>query len=639
MSRAQDNQGKQVALQNISSLVDFLRHYDPFEHMGLEELEFLVKHSRLAFYSAGDELLSPSDGQVRELYIIKQGRVRGERPDNDGGGGEANFELHDGEIFPTGALLSERPTRRTYRAVTDVFCLELEAAAFADLFTRSEPFRDFCMRGISSLLDKVNQQIKVNAAQRIGAGYSLDTTLRELLRRDPVTCSPETSIRTSVKLMHEHKVGSMIITDAERRALGIFTLHDLRRLFAAGESDFEQPLANVMTPDPVSLPSSAYAFDAAVIMANHHFRHVCVVDDNRLVGIVSESDLFALERVSLAHLARTIRQAPSPEYLASLLPQIRRLIDTMLAHGAAAEQINKLITTLNDHTTVRCIELCLQQHGDPGIEFTWIDFGSAGRHEQTLVTDQDNGILFQPPPGMNADAGRERLLPLARRINEALAEVGFPLCKGNIMASNPELCLTEAEWQARFHSMIEGATPQNLLRSSIYFDLRPIWGPLEPAQRLFEKVVTEAAANKIFQHMMAANALRNRPPLGVIRDFVTQNDRLDLKVQGLTPFVDGARILALANGITATATLDRFAALAERKIINAKDARAWHGAFSFIQILRMRLHQDQAGKGETMSNKLDPDSLDPLDRRILKESFRQARQLHRRLEIAFQVRL
>ncbi|MBW4968450.1 cyclic nucleotide-binding protein, partial [Pseudoalteromonas sp. CR1] len=90
--------------------------------------------------------------------------------------------------------------------------------------------------------------------------------------------------------------------------------------------------------------------------------------------------------------------------------------------------------------------LTLADKGDPGVPFSWLCFGSEGRREQTLFTDQDNGILFDAKDAAEAAAIRGRLLPLAQQINQSLALCGFSLCKGNIMAGNPELCLSRAEW-------------------------------------------------------------------------------------------------------------------------------------------------------------------------------------------------
>ena len=98
--------------------------------------------------------------------------------------------------------------------------------------------------------------------------------------------------------------------------------------------------------------------------------------------------------------------------------------------------------------------------------------------------------------------------------------------------------------------------------------------------------------------MMAENALRNRPPVGRFREFVLarkngEKATLDLKVQGLTPFVDGARLLALANGIDTNNTLERFRQLVDKEVIERLDGAAYEEAYHFIQQTRMQQHQLQ----------------------------------------------
>src|SRR5690606_21032169 len=201
-------------------------------------------------------------------------------------------------------------------------------------------------------------------------------------------------------------------------------------------------------------------------------------------GVVSERDLFALQRVDLVHLARAIGNSADVAELVRWRREIHRLVDSMLAHGASASQITHIITLLNDQTVCRVIELCRQSHAGPRIPFTWLCFGSEARGEQTLHTDQDNGILFEAANDRQAGHIRQRLLPLAQHINEMLAECGFTLCSGQIMAGNPELCLSRHEWQRRFTQCIRSATPENLLASSIFFDLRVVWGNPQGAAKL-----------------------------------------------------------------------------------------------------------------------------------------------------------
>lgn len=633
--------GKTAVLQNIHGTMEFLQKFPPFNQMDTAHLAFLVEHCQLRFYAEGDSIIKPCDGPVEHFYIVKQGRVHGERPHSARRGTETTFEITAGECFPLAALIGERATRTEHLAAEDTFCLLLAKHAFVKLFAVSNPLRDFALRGVSSLLDQVNQQVQLRAVETLGAQYSLDTRLGELAMRQPIGCAPDTPLRDAVRLMHEQHVGSIVVLDPASKPLGIFTLRDLRRVVADGV-DLAQPIDNLMTPNPFHLAPDASAFDAAIAMTERHIAHVCLVEHEKLCGVISERDLFSLQRVDLVHLARTIRHAGKVETLAGLRSDIRLLVDRMLAHGASSTQITHIVTLLNDHTVCRVIELTLEDMGDPGIPFTWLCFGSEGRREQTLHTDQDNGILFEADSASEAAAIRERLLPIAREINQRLAQCGFTLCKGNIMAGNPELCLSRQEWSRRFAGFVLEATPENLLGSSIYFDLRTIWGPDEGCEQLREELLGRIANNSLFQKMMAENALRQRPPVGRFRDFVVarsgaDKDTLDLKVQGLTPFVDGARLLALANGISAVGTLERLRALITQGVIDALDGAAYEEAYHFIQQTRMQQHQLQARNEQPYSNRVDPDHLNHLDRRILRESFRQAQRLQSSLAMRYQL--
>jgi len=634
--------GKTAVLQNIHGTLQFLQRFPPFNQMENAHLAYLVEQCQLRFYGTGESIIKPTDGPVEHFYIVKQGRVVGERPHTAKGGTETVFEITTGECFPLAALLGERATRTEHLAGEDTFCLQLNKPAFIKLFSSSEPFRNFALRCVSSLLDQVNQQVQRKAVETLGTQYSLNSRLGELAMRHPVTCRPGTPLREAVTLMHEQQVGSIVVVNEAKAPLGIFTLRDLRQVVADGVHDFDQPIDRHMIQAPFALTPDHSAFDAALAMTERHIAHVCLVKEQRLCGVVSERDLFSLQRVDLVHLARTIRSAARLENLVSIRGEIGQLVERMLAHGASSTQITQIITLLNDHTVCRVIELTLADKGDPGVPFSWLCFGSEGRREQTLYTDQDNGILFEARDAAQAAEIRGKLLPLAQQINQSLALCGFSLCKGNIMAGNPELCLSRAEWARRFAAFIREATPENLLASSIYFDLRVVWGDEQDCRQLRQGILAQVADNRLFQRMMADNALRQRPPVGRLREFVLTrngNDKatLDLKIQGLTPFVDGARLLALANGIDAGNTVERLRQLVAKDVIERLDGAAYEEAYHFIQQTRLQQHQLQTRHNLPYSNRVDPDSLNQLDRRILREALRQAQRLQSSLALRYQL--
>jgi CBS domain-containing protein len=264
-----------------------------------------------------------------------------------------------------------------------------------------------------------------------------------------------------------------------------------------------------------------------------------------------------------------------------------------------------MISALNDALTRRVIELAAVRRPLAGA-WCWLALGSEGRMEQTLVTDQDNALIVE--------GEKEPFLAFADQVNRDLDACGFPLCKGDIMARNPRWCLGPQEWRGVFDDWIRNNDPQALLNASIFFDFRPLAGDARLAGALRTAVLEQTQGNRAFCRALAEAALQTRPPLGLLADFSAEE--LDLKTLGARPFVDAARVLALAAASPETGTATR---LQEVRETNAVEA------FHFIQTLRLR----------SESNRVRPGELSDLDRRVLKEAFRQALLLQQRLRLDF----
>lgn len=619
----------------------FLRRHAPYDRMKPEHVAFLVERLRPIRFGAGEAVTDPQAGPAEWFYILREGRIRGEDADETPDG-EA-WDLAEGDCFPIGALSENRPVRHAQRAEGAAVCLTMERAAFEKLRDLSPVFAAHCASRLSGLMGQAARQAQAEAARDLGEG-ALTLPFTERVLRPPVTTPPETPVGEALRVMSELRIGSVVVTDADQRPLGIFTLKDLLNRVALPGLPLDAPISAVMTPEPKSLPRTAFAFEAAMAMAHAGIQHVCIVEEGRLVGVVSERDLFSMQRVGLVTLSKSIQAARDLEELRRLGEDIHQLVAQMVAQGMKVGQIGQIITLLNDQIVERVIDLTVVAIGAPeGLTFTWLAFGSEGRQEQTLKTDQDNGILFLLPEGMEADVARARLLPFADRVNLALDAVGFPLCTGNVMARNPECCLSDREWRSRFSRWVTSSTPANLLNASIFFDFRPVWGPKGPAEELRAWLLGVIADNGLFRRQMAANALRNGPPLGgMFRDFRLSGDgeeahTIDLKVNGVTPFVDAARILALGRLVGATGTVARLQGAAAAGGIDPGDAAAWIDAYDYIRFLRMRCNAEQAQAGGPLGNRVDPARLNDLDRRILRESFKEARRLQQKLSLDYQL--
>ena len=472
-----------------------------------------------------------------------------------------------------------------------------------------------------------------------GEQQVLARPLRALVQKSPVVCPEATTVRAAIDLMSRQDVGSLVVVDAHGRAVGIFTTTDL--VASLARRDDERPIAEVMSPRPFALPGHAMAYEAALAMIAQRIRHVLVMDDGVLAGVISERDLFSLQRLGLGELTAEIRAASTVELLAEVAGEIRRLARLMVEEGVAAEQLTRFVSVLNDRLCQRVLEIERKKHQWDGIGWCWLAFGSEGRFEQTFSTDQDNGLIFESHDAAGAEATRARLMPFARGVNEALDACGFPLCKGNVMASNPKLCLSVEEWRHKIRGWIETPQPTALLDAAICFDFRALHGDAILATELREWIHPVAKAHPAFLRLMAENALESRPPLGVVRDFTTRDEAghahiLNLKLYGARPFTDVARIYALAQGLPQTNTAERLRAARTGTGMGAAETEAHVQAFFAIQALRLR-NQAALGPASEGANLVDPDRLDPFTRRVLKAAFLQARELQSRLAMDYQV--
>lgn len=626
----------------IQQMVEQLKRHAPFDRLEQEHLVWLAQRLEMAYYANGDVVISPDQGVASRFFIIRQGSLQG-RLGPRHAESSVTDELQEGDIFPLSSLLAKRAVGSTFRAQEDVFCFELSAENFYQFLRLCEAFNDYCTRRIANLLEQSMNSIQAEYLQSSTEGQSMSSQLSTVIRRAPVTCLPDASVREVLQSMHELGIGSMVAVE-EEMPVGIFTLHDLLSRVALTRIDLDQPIIEMMSTRLFTLPPQAFAYEAALVMAKEAVRHVLVTDQGKLVGVVSEKDLFTLQRVGLRQISTAIRQAGDLEMLRQCAGDIQYLARNMLAQGVAAEQLTQFISTLNDVLTTRIIELELERaRAEPewlDIDFCWLALGSEGRYEQTMNTDQDNGIIFVTPQNMTPAQVRERLLPFAAAINAALDSCGFPLCKGDIMASNPKWCLSLSEWKNRFAQWIARGDAKVLLNASIFFDFRPTFGNHDLARELRHWLNGKVRQNRMFMRKMVENALGNHPPLSLLRNFRVDKkgenqNTLDLKMNGVTPFVDAARIFALASDSTETGTVQRLRGAAKAWRMDQAETETWIESFLYIQLLRLRLQHQQTEKAQVMSNRINPETLNALDQHILKETFRQARMLQDILEKYF----
>ncbi len=342
---------------------------------------------------------------------------------------------------------------------------------------------------------------------------------------------------------------------------------------------------------------------------------------------------------AIAACAARIEGAADIAALAACAAEARQLAVVLHHADAGAALVTGVLSRLNDAVAVRVLAMLQQRFRLPPARWCWLGLGSEGRLEQTLATDQDNGLVFSASDDGEAQQLRELFLPFAQAANQALATCGFPLCDGGVMAGNPRWCLSQSEWLESFSAWVRTPEPEALLNAAIFFDFRPLAGDAELATGLRRALAELTRGNEIFLRMMTVNALAAPPPLGRLRDFVIEagaGGTIDLKKFGSRIFVDAARILALGAGSAETATAARLRGMTAEGIMTPADAEAAVHAFHALQGIRFAA-QAGATAGSMPGNQLDPDQLNEFDRRVLLDALRQARTLQQVLKTRFHI--
>jgi CBS domain-containing protein len=301
----------------------------------------------------------------------------------------------------------------------------------------------------------------------------------------------------------------------------------------------------------------------------------------------------------------------------------------LLNDGQDAVGIQRALVAQNDETTADVAEQTIAAMGQDGwgqppVDFAVIVMGSSGRRESFLQPDQDNGLILGAYPDEAHTAIDAYFMEFSGRFTAALDAAGFPLCSGNVMATNPVWRKTLDQWIAQVNRWAWHRSGQAVLSADIFFDFRPVYGNTELATRLHESVIGIAAANPAFVHQICQQEARETAPISLFGNIIPddEDNQIDLKLRGTLPFVGLVRFMALRRGIAAIGTLDRLAALAAADAISPALHADLVEDFSALTDVRLRRQLADHAAGMPVGNRLNLGGLTGRNRARLLQVFR-----------------
>src|SRR5690606_3447919 len=291
-----------------------------------------------------------------------------------------------------------------------------------------------------------------------------------------VACPPETAIYQAAKYMAENRVSCLFIEDKDQKILGYATDITLRDNVIAKRINVNTPIADVMDNPIVSISHQAYLYEAVLMMFSTKTRYLLVEKEGRYVGFLSRNRILSEQGQSPVVFIQSVKLAETIEELHQKWNYVPQIIKQLLGRGINAEITNQVITTIAATIAIKVIERVVREMGEAPAKCVFMGTGSEGRKEQTLMTDQDNAIIYEDKANDQREMVREYYLTFATKVSDYLNEIGFSYCEGGYMASNPEWTHSLSHWKRNYKKWIEDSVPENAIKFSTFFDCRFLYG-------------------------------------------------------------------------------------------------------------------------------------------------------------------
>ncbi|USI28154.1 putative nucleotidyltransferase substrate binding domain-containing protein [Alteromonas macleodii] len=595
---------------------DFLNTSAPFDVLDKEQKLELVKHTELIYLTA-DNVGDLQKGEA-SLFLIQNGQFSVQDSD------APLRHLSEGDYFGYTNIMEKRNFSLSISVDSPGLVYCFEASAVTPLFE---------LPAIRNFFDGLRNNALQNHAISDSNSMWLYKGLEDVINKSPVSVDVETSITVAAQLMTTQKVSSLLVT-REDKLIGIITDRDLRSRVVAASLDIHLPVSHIMTPNPAQIMGNRTLFDALALMTERNIHHLPVIDQQTLVplGMVTASDIIRHQRGNVLFIIGELSKAENLYELTRLSWQLPHYFSAHAKKAGDYDIAGKILSQATDIMTRKLIGFFQQANGKAPMMFAWLVYGSQAREDQTMGSDQDNGLLLAERP---SEAQAEYFAKMADYVCNGLAKCGIKLCDGNIMASNPKLRLSLEEAIEEAKRWVKAPTKDAIMHFNIFLDVRCAAGDIS----LFKQLQRQRAP-LMKQNMFLAALTRNSNeisvPLSMFQKFIYEKGRkekdvIDLKTRAVALINNIARIYALADGVTLPNTLARLDALSENSQLSKRDATNLRDIWLFLNRLRWR-HQLE---NKVTDNRVSVSSLSSIEKHQLKAAFKAIERTNQAMVMKF----
>lgn len=607
----------------------FLRKTLPFCDLDEDILERISRLWVIDYYPQGTTILMQGVTDVNYFHLIQKGGVKTFVTNADTVSSLTDYG-GEGTTFGALSIIRGHKSDITVETVEDTFCFLLGKQDFLALIQDYPRFGRYYLNTFSEdLVCAAYSELRCEKIRdrRQDSLFLFNSQVRELVKNPPEIVSETTSVRKAAQRMSSLGIGAVLVQDQSESVVGVVTDKDLRSKVVACGLDPDSPVRDIMASPVHAIHGDSQCFDALLRIVSEGVDHLAVEGHRKILGVVSAQDIMVFQGSSPWYLLKEAASERKLEGLSDLNRKLPILVRRLIEEGAKAGNITKMISLLGDRIQDRVLTLLTEELGPPPLPFAWLSLGSEGRKEQVFPTDQDNGLIYQDPDDKWQQHDAEvYFAAFARNAVERFEACGYPQCKGEIMASNARWCKPYSVWRNYFDEWISTPQPKEVSVATSFFDFRPGFGTVKLGHELRGRLTSQVQRHYSFLMHLAGDCLRNCPPLSFFRDSIVekngeQTNRLDLKLRGIVPFVDFARLMALRYGIEETNTLARLELLAQQGRISREFYEDMREAYEFQSQLILVHQLERVETGLIPETYIEPAALSDLEKKTLKEVF------------------
>ncbi len=435
------------------------------------------------------------------------------------------------------------------------------------------------------------------------------------------------------------KTDNLLLTKDEKDHIGIITNSDIRNRVLSFDLQLDNPAYLIMSSPLITAKESVSIIDAILLCEENKINHLVVKNEpGNISGIFRMNDILKEFRNSLLFFIEKVGKAETDDELKNHYSQLQIYIKSLIKSGLSVKYITNITSSFSDAVIRKVIDIIISKIGPPPVGFSFICMGSEGRKEETLLTDQDNAIIYDDVPVEEADPVNDYFQKLGYLVCQSLDYIGYSFCKGNIMAKNPEWCKPLKNWEKYFTEWITNPEPQNLLDASIFFDFRNVYGDEKLPGRLRTTINALSKRNPLFLYHMASNTCNVKSQSLSSGNFLPDKtaDMVDLK-NAVSIIVMFARTYSLKADIQHTNTVDRLNSLKEKEVVSADTIDEIVFAWEYLMKLRFRKQLELSDSNLPLSNTLNVKSLIEMEGALLKKVLSQLSVFQSRISIDFRI--